>query len=110
MESAEYEHAICITTVNKEEVATRIKNAVLRKRLAACITVLPFAKSFYHWRDKIESSDEVIMLFKTRADLIEELKKEVLVNHNYEIAEFLVLPVVSGSMHYLDWIDRETKR
>jgi periplasmic divalent cation tolerance protein len=105
-----YDYAICITTVDREDVAIKIKNAVLSKRLAACVTVVPFAKSYYHWRDKIESSEELLIIFKTRMDLVDELKREVLVNHTYEVAEFLVLLVVDGSMHYLDWIDREIKK
>ena len=103
-------YAVCMTTVDKEEVAIKIKNAVLSKRLAACVTIFPLVKSYYHWRDRIESSEEILILFKTRMELVEKLKREVLVNHTYEIAEFLVLPVVDGSMHYLDWIDRETAK
>ncbi len=110
MVSEEYGYAVCMTTVDREDVAIKIKNAVLSKRLAACVTILPFAKSYYHWRDRVESSEEILMIFKTRMDLVEELKREVLVNHTYEVAEFLALPVVDGSMHYLDWIDRETKK
>jgi len=110
MVSGEHEYAVCMTTVDREDVAIKIKNSVLGKRLAACVTILPFAKSYYHWRDKIESSEEILMIFKTRMDLVDDLKRDVLVNHTYEVAEFLVMPVVDGSIHYLDWIDRETKK
>lgn len=109
---AQTDYVLCMSSFNKENDEDRVKkviNIVLSKRLAACVSIIPHIHSHYHWRDKIEHSEEVILLFKTKASLVEKLKKEVLVNHSYEIPEFVVLPIADGGLHYFSWIDREVR-
>lgn len=104
------EYCVAITTTDDKDIAVRLKNIALNKRLAACVNIIEGVSSFYWWKSEIEESEEFLLIFKTRKDLVEELKKEILVAHNYEIAEFIVLPISNISLHYADWIDREVKR
>jgi periplasmic divalent cation tolerance protein len=41
---------------------------------------------------------------KTSEERVEELQKEVLRLHSYEVPEFVVLPIVAGSEGYLKWL------
>ena len=79
--------------------------ALVRGRLAACVTVVPGAASHYRWKKKFERTRETLMLIKTSRrcwpKLLDFLKK----NHPYEVPEALMLPVSKGSADYLSWLD-----
>ncbi len=104
------DYCIAITTVNDEDQAMRLKNLALTKKLAACVNKIDGVSSFFKWKGDVEEEEEIILIFKTRKDLVEELKKEILIAHDYEIAEFIVLPISDISLHYADWLDQELKR
>ena len=91
------------------EEAERIARALLDKRLAACVNVLPGARSLYHWRGAIEESAEWLLLIKSRRELFDELRGEIERLHSYEGPEVLALAVMDGSPAYLDWMRRELK-
>lgn len=104
------EYVLAMTTVKDMDTARKIVDAVLHKKLAACANIIPGVQSKYWWRDQITTANELIIIFKTRKYLVEELKELVLIKNTYEVAEFIVLPIIDGSMHYLSWIDREVKK
>ena len=89
------------------DVAKAIAMALLEKRLAASVNMIPAVSSLYWWRDKIESSNETLLLIKTRVDAFENIKKVVEDMHPYEVPQIVLLPIVAGSEDYLSWIDRE---
>jgi periplasmic divalent cation tolerance protein len=90
-----------------EDIAKAIAMALLEKRLAASVNMIPAVSSLYWWRDKIESSLETLLLIKTRVDAFENIKKVVEDMHPYEVPQIVLLPIVAGSEDYLSWIDRE---
>ncbi len=95
---------IAITTVVSAEEANRIGRTLVEERLAACATLLPPVHSIYRWHDKIESSNETMLLIKTSLDQVPALETRLRELHSYQTPEFLVFPVESGSRAYLDWL------
>ncbi|NCP84644.1 MAG: divalent-cation tolerance protein CutA [Bacteroidetes bacterium] len=95
------------TCVNFNE-AKLIAKEVLIKRLAACANLLPKMTSLYWWENSIEEAEEVVLIFKTREDLLEQLNKLVLSLHSYKTPCLISLPIVSGNPAYLNWIHAET--
>ncbi len=95
---------IAITTVVSAEEANRIGRTLVEERLAACATLLPPVHSIYRWHDKIESSNETMLLIKTSLDQVPALETRLRELHSYQTPEFLVIPVESGSRAYLDWL------
>ncbi len=57
----------------------------------------------------MESGKEVLILFKTRKNLLKKLEQVILKSHPYDTPEFLVVPLESGSKRYLAWLAAETK-
>ena len=57
--------------------AERAGRAIVEKRLAACVNILPGMISHYWWEGKIERAEEAVMLVKTRASLAEAVRQEV---------------------------------
>ena len=85
--------------------ARKIARAVVGKHLAACVNIHSAkVESIYHWKGKVETAREHLLLIKTTARRIKALEREVLRLHSYETPEFLVLPISSGSHAYLRWL------
>ena len=99
---------VVITTVASEEEAVRLVRALLERRLIACGTVLPGARSLYRWQDKVADESEVVVLLKTRSARLESLQAAFGELHPYKVPELLALPVSAGLDKYLDWINSET--
>jgi periplasmic divalent cation tolerance protein len=90
----------CATVADAE----RLARALVAGRLAACVNVVPGARSFYRWKGEIESSEECLLIIKTSRDLFAALSVEMEKLHPYEVPELLALPVVAGAAHYLGWL------
>jgi periplasmic divalent cation tolerance protein len=98
---------VVLTTCESEDEAERIARSLLEKRVAACVNILPKARSIYRWKGAVEDTQEFVLLIKTRRDVFEALRIELSKAHSYEVPEVMALPVVDGSESYLGWIDRE---
>ena len=98
---------VVLTTCESEEQAQRLARHLVEQRLAACVNILPGARSVYRWKDQIEDAAEFVVIVKSRRDMLVRLREAIAHLHSYEIPEVIVLPVVDGSDAYLHWIDRE---
>ncbi|MCW4025308.1 MAG: divalent-cation tolerance protein CutA [Candidatus Bathyarchaeota archaeon] len=93
---------ILTTTQNKTE-AEKIANTLLEQRLIACANITAVS-SRYWWNQKIECSEECLVIMKSRQELFERVVEQVKLLHSYEVPEVLALPVLAGSADYLAWI------
>src|SRR5581483_2766057 len=98
---------VVFSTCDSEEQAGTIARSLLEQRLAACVTILPGARSIYCWKGEIENSAEWMLVIKSRRDLMIQLRTAIGKVHSYEVPELLAVPVVDGSEDYLAWLDRE---
>ena len=87
--------------------AERIGRQMVEERLAACVNILPKARSIYRWEGKLEESAEWLLLIKSRRDLFTALRAEIQRMHTYEVPEVIAIPVVDGSEAYLEWLDAQ---
>ena len=104
------ERAVLLYTTYPSIVeAEEAGRAVVAQRLAACVNILPGMISHYWWQGKMERSEEVVMIFKTRAALAEAVRATVKEKHSYATPAILVLPVESVDSDYHAWIVAETQ-
>jgi periplasmic divalent cation tolerance protein len=104
------ERAIFVYTTYPSLVeAEKAGRAIVERRLAACVNILPGMVSHYWWDGKVERGEEVVMIFKTRASLAEDVRQAVKDMHSYTTPAILVLPVESVDQAYLGWILGETE-
>jgi len=96
------------TTYPSVVEAEEAGRAIVERRLAACVNILPGMISHYWWQGALERGDEVVMIFKTRASLAEQVRSAVRAKHSYTTPSVLILPVEGGDEDYLAWIARET--
>jgi periplasmic divalent cation tolerance protein len=88
--------------------AEKASRAIVARRLAACVNILPGMVSHYWWEGKIERGEEVVALFKTRASRAEALAAAIKERHSYTTPAIVTLPVAGGDTAYLAWIMAET--
>ena len=96
---------LVLATCSNEKEAGKLARALLDDRLAACVSVVPRMRSFYHWKGAIETADECLLLIKSSRELFEPLSAALRKLHSYEVPEVLALAVVDGEPNYLNWLD-----
>jgi periplasmic divalent cation tolerance protein len=103
MKRAEKFRLVLVTAPNLK-AARALAKAALRQRLAACANLVPKIESHYWWQAKLESSPEVLLIFKTTARQLADLEQTLLAGHPYDTPEIIALPFVSGTPRYLNWL------
>jgi periplasmic divalent cation tolerance protein len=98
---------VVLSTCESEQQAAAIARHLIEHHLAACVNILPGARSIYRWKGAIEDAGEWMLVIKTRRDRFAALRAAVAKLHSYEVPEVIALPVVDGSESYLGWLDRE---
>jgi len=78
--------------------------ALVERRLAACVNILPGMISHYRWEGKVERAEETVMLVKTRGSLTDAVTEAVRELHSYDTPAILVLPLESVEQTYLAWL------
>ena len=96
---------VVLTTCDSEKHAEKLARHLVERRLAACVNILPKARSIYRWQGKIGDAAEWLLLIKSRRDLFPALCTEIQKLHTYEVPEIIALPVVEGAEAYLGWLD-----
>ncbi|HWN93466.1 MAG TPA: divalent-cation tolerance protein CutA [Methylomirabilota bacterium] len=100
---------VVLVTAPDLKVARRLALGALREKLVACANLIPKVESHYWWQGKVESSAEVLLVFKTTQPKVRAFEQFILANHPYETPEFIALSVASGTKRYLDWISASAR-
>jgi periplasmic divalent cation tolerance protein len=101
---------IVVTTTGSPEEARKIANALLDRRLAACVNVLPTMESVYRWQGKVESAQEWLLLIKTDEASTAKVHDLIVGMHSYELPEVIEIAIDGGSPAYLRWIEESLQR
>jgi periplasmic divalent cation tolerance protein len=96
---------VILSTCATEEEAERLARLALEARLAACVNVIPRARSFYRWDGAIESSDECLLVIKSARHLFEPLRVLLEQAHSYEVPEAIAVAILEGAENYMNWLD-----
>ena len=73
-----------VTTLPDETSAAAIVHELVDKKLAACGTLLPAARSIYRWKDSIEDTSEVVVIFKIPSKSFSVFSSALQSLHPYE--------------------------
>jgi periplasmic divalent cation tolerance protein len=98
--------AITMSTIDEAPVIAR---ALVERKLAACVNILPGVQSIFRWQEKIETAAEAMLVIKTTEDRVPLVEQALQSLHSYELPEFLVLNVEGVSDAYLQWIQASVK-
>lgn len=95
---------ICLITAPEGEVSKKLARGIVEEKLAACVNVIPGARSTYWWEGKIEEAGECLLIAKTDKLKVKGLIKYVKAKHPYSVPEVISLRIKEGSRDYLRWI------
>ena len=99
------ERVVALSTAGTAEDAERIARALVERRLAACVNIVPGVVSVYRWKGEVCRDEERLLIIKTRASRIEALREALVAIHPYELPELVTLPIEAGHEPYLAWLD-----
>jgi periplasmic divalent cation tolerance protein len=101
---------IVLTTVGLMEKAEEIAEALMERRLAACVNIIGPIRSIYRWQGAIEREQEYLLLIKTTAERATELAAVFAELHEYEVPEHVELFIDGGSEGCLEWLAAQVAR
>ena len=102
------EYVLALTTCPENE-ADSIASSLVECKSCACANIIRGITSIYHWKGKIETDTECLILMKTEKNLIENLYDSLRKIHSYDVPEFVVISIDDGSKDYLSWISESLK-
>lgn len=95
---------VVLVTAPDLKTARALAKATLTAKLVACANLVPKIESHYWWQGKLESSAEVLIVFKTTRAKLTALEQLIVAKHPYDTPEFIALPLTEGNAKYLDWL------
>lgn len=96
---------LVLTTAPDLSAAEHIARALVVERLAACVNILPIAKSIYIWQGRVESAAEHLLIVKGTVQAYPAIETRIRALHPYELPEVIAVPIAGGFADYLSWID-----
>jgi periplasmic divalent cation tolerance protein len=100
---------VVLTTCASLEEARKIAHALIERRLAACVNIVPQVESVYRWQGKVETATEWLLVIKTTAGMFARVRDVLHQLHSYEIPECIAIGIENGSATYLDWIGESVR-
>jgi periplasmic divalent cation tolerance protein len=95
---------VVLTTAGSAEEARKLADALVDRRLAACVNIVPQIESVYRGQGKVERAAEWLLIIKTQASASQGVRATIEALHSYETPECIMFDVSDGDEEYLDWI------
>src|SRR5436190_13712581 len=99
---------IVLTTAGSQDEARKLAHALVERRLAACVNIVPQIESVYRWQGKVETATEWLLVIKTQVGCFERVREALNELHSYDLPECILLEISAGSHEYLKWLAENT--
>jgi periplasmic divalent cation tolerance protein len=96
-----------VTTTDRKDLAERIGQTLVHRRLAACTQIVGPILSIYRWQGETESAEEWQCLIKTSRERYAAVEQAIRELHSYAVPEILAIPVVAGNPAYMQWLEAQ---
>jgi periplasmic divalent cation tolerance protein len=99
---------LVLTNLPDRAAAEKLADALIQKRVAACVNILAPCRSVYRWKGAVQHDEEHPVLIKTTRESYAALEAAIREAHPYELPEIVAVPIERGLPAYLDWVAAET--
>ena len=99
---------LVLTNLPDRATAEKLAEALIQKRVAACVNILAPCRSVYRWKGAVQHAEEYPVLIKTTRERYAALEAAIREVHPYELPEIVAVPIERGLPAYLDWVATET--
>ena len=107
----EYEQTEYVTiysTVENEDAAVHMATSLVREKLIACANLKSGMRSIYEMDGIIQFESEVMLIMKSKRDLVDKVVARIKEMHSYQTPCITVMPIIDGNADYLDWVNDQT--
>jgi periplasmic divalent cation tolerance protein len=105
---ADEQLSLILTTAPSLEVARQLAHGLVTERLAACVNVLPQVMSTYVWEGRLQQTEEILMMIKTRSSRYAALEQYIRAHHPYDTPEIIEISGSRVTPPYWAWVLKET--
>lgn len=102
------QNIVIFVTAKDADEARKISQKLLEEKLIACANIAGSVESLFWWEGKIDRAGEVLLVLKSRAELLDKITAAVKAAHSYDVPEVIAMPVVGGNPDYLKWVEEST--
>jgi periplasmic divalent cation tolerance protein len=99
-----HELRLVLCTFPDAVTARQIGTVLVEKQLAACVNLIPAVESVYRWQGRVETSAEVLAVFKTSAAVFPAFERELAALHPYDVPEIIGIEPAGVSQNYAAWV------
>lgn len=92
-----------ITTIDDDSKAREISDALVARRLAACVQISAI-ESVYDWQGEVQHDREYRLLAKTTDERYADVEAAILELHSYELPAIFALPMSRVYEPFADWV------
>ena len=92
------------TTCKDKEEARLLAKGLVSSSIVACANIIPGMESVYKWEGKVEASDEVVLLLKTKEENFLQVESFIKENHSYECPCIFSLNSDQISKEFESWV------
>ena len=95
---------VMLTSVGTEQQALDIGEALVRRRYATCVNLVPSARSIYRWKGKVCEDSEFLLIIKTLSREFDAVAHTIREINSYELPEILSFGIRDGDPSFCAWV------
>lgn len=100
---------LILCTTDSYSSAKQLARNLVKKKLVACVNIVPNMTSIYSWQGQVHEDEEWLMLIKSTDERLGDIKDFVSANHPYDSPELISINIEDGLPDYLTWIQDSVK-
>ncbi len=92
-----------LTTVDSRDQADAIAQALISRRLAACVQISAI-DSVYTWDGEVQEDPEFRLLIKTTDERYSQVEAAIRELHTYDLPAVMAFPMTHAYQPFADWV------
>ncbi len=95
-------------TFKDAEEAEKICRELVDMNLIACANILAPHTAIYSWKDAVQKTTEIAVIFKTNKSVVQDVIDFINAEHSYDVPCVVTWNIDDGNEEFLSWVDKQT--